>query len=63
MAWDPQQYLKFGGERLRPADDLLARVTLEAPRDIVDLGCGTGTVTALLQARWPKARIVGVDNS
>jgi len=63
MAWDPQQYLKFGSERLRPALDLIARVTLEAPRDIVDLGCGTGTVTALLQARWPAARIVGVDNS
>ncbi len=63
MAWNPEQYLKFGGERLRPAQDLLARVSLEAPRDIVDLGCGTGTVTALLRARWPQARIVGVDNS
>jgi trans-aconitate 2-methyltransferase len=63
MAWNPEQYLKFGGERLRPAQDLLARVTLEAPRDVVDLGCGTGSVTALVRARWPEARIVGVDNS
>lgn len=63
MAWNPEQYLKFGGERLRPAHDLLTRVTLEAPRDIVDLGCGTGSVTALLKARWPEARTVGVDNS
>jgi len=63
MVWNPQQYLKFGGERLRPAHDLLARVTLEAPREVVDLGCGTGTLTALLRARWPEARIVGVDNS
>lgn len=63
MAWNPEQYLKFGGERLRPAHDLLARVPLEAPRHIVDLGCGTGTVTALLRARWPEATIVGVDNS
>ena len=63
MVWNPQQYLKFGSERLRPAHDLLARVTLEAPHDVVDLGCGTGTVTALLRARWPQARITGVDNS
>ena len=63
MTWNPQQYLKFGGERLRPAHDLLARITIEEPRHIVDLGCGTGTVTALLRARWPEASIVGVDNS
>jgi trans-aconitate 2-methyltransferase len=63
MTWDPQQYLKFGGERLRPAHDLLARIAIDAPRQIVDLGCGTGTVTALLRARWPEAQIVGVDNS
>lgn len=63
MVWNPEQYLKFGGERLRPAQDLLARVALDAPRHIVDLGCGTGTVTALLRAHWPEAQIVGVDNS
>jgi len=63
MAWNPEQYLKFGGERLRPALDLLARVAIEAPREIVDLGCGAGSVTALLRARWPAARIVGVDSS
>jgi trans-aconitate 2-methyltransferase len=63
MAWDPQQYLKFGGERLRPAHDLLARIALDAPERIVDLGCGTGTVTALLRARWPRARLTGVDSS
>jgi trans-aconitate 2-methyltransferase len=63
MTWDPKQYLKFGGERLRPAHDLLARVTVEAPRYVVDLGCGTGTVTALIRARWPGAQVAGVDNS
>jgi len=63
MTWDPRQYLKFGGERLRPAHDLLARVTAEAPRSVVDLGCGTGTVTALIRARWPDAEVAGVDNS
>jgi trans-aconitate 2-methyltransferase len=63
VSWNPPQYLKFGAERLRPARDLLARVPLSAPANIVDLGCGTGTVTALIKGRWPQARIVGIDNS
>jgi len=63
MAWDPQQYLKFGGERLRPVHDLVARIPLEAPRSVADLGCGTGAMTAILRARWPDANIVGIDNS
>ena len=63
MSWDPKQYLKYSNERLRPAQDLLARVPGDAPRTIVDLGCGAGNVTALLADRWPHARITGVDNS
>lgn len=63
MAWSPQQYLKFDTERLRPGRDLLARVSLETPSAIADLGCGTGTVTALMRARWPGATLTGVDNS
>jgi trans-aconitate 2-methyltransferase len=63
VTWTPAQYLQFAGERLRPALDLLARVPLEYPRTIVDLGCGAGNVTRLLGKRWPDARIVGVDSS
>lgn len=63
MSWDPGQYLKFAGERLRPAADLLARVPLEAPASVVDLGCGAGNLAPLILARWPKARLTGVDSS
>jgi trans-aconitate 2-methyltransferase len=63
MTWDPAQYLKYSGERLRPALDLLARIDVAAPRTIVDLGCGAGNVTRILAERWPGAKVVGLDNS
>ena len=31
------------------------------PQLVVDVGCGTGRMTARLQERWPKARVVGID--
>ncbi len=63
MAWDPTQYLAFEQERMRPALDLLVRVALEAPRTVVDMGCGPGTVTKALKDRWPQAQVTGVDAS
>lgn len=63
MSWDPAQYLKFAGERMRPAVDLLARVPAARPERVVDLGCGAGNLAPLLRARWPRARLIGVDSS
>ena len=61
--WNPSKYLEFAGPRLRPALDLLGRVSLDAPGVVYDLGCGAGNVTRLLPARWPAAEVVGVDGS
>lgn len=61
--WDPQQYLKFSDQRLRPALELLDRVPLEAPRLIYDLGCGDGQMARLMAQRWPEAQVYGLDNS
>lgn len=63
MQWDTNQYLKFDDHRLRPALDLLARVPLDAPARVVDLGCGTGSATRMLAERYPEARVSGVDSS
>jgi trans-aconitate 2-methyltransferase len=62
-SWDNVQYLKFGDERTRPAQELLARVPLSTAQRVVDLGSGPGNSTALLQARWPEAHITGVESS
>jgi trans-aconitate 2-methyltransferase len=62
-SWDPCQYERFGGERLRPALDLIGRLDLDRPRRIVDLGCGTGEITALLKGRWPEAEVTGIDSA
>ena len=61
--WNPGQYLKYGNHRIRPAIDLLARVDMEHPETVCDLGCGPGNSTRLLADRWPEARITGIDSS
>jgi len=61
--WNPQTYLNFEAERLRPARDLIAALPEISCKRLVDLGCGAGNVTPLLAARFPQAGIEGVDNS
>lgn len=61
--WNPALYAVFETERTRPAAELLARVPLESPLRVVDLGCGPGNSTELLQRRYGGARIVGTDTS
>ncbi|GAA0809628.1 trans-aconitate 2-methyltransferase [Spirilliplanes yamanashiensis] len=61
--WDPGTYSRFGDERSRPFHDLVARIGADAPREVVDLGCGSGALTATLAGRWPGARVAGLDAS
>jgi trans-aconitate 2-methyltransferase len=61
VSWDPQQYLKFAGDRGRPFADLLARVAVVHAQRVVDLGCGPGNATATLPERWPDAEVHGID--
>ena len=61
--WSPEQYSRFGDERGRPFVELLARIGAVAPRQVVDLGAGPGTLTSLLAQRWPEAAVLAVDSS
>lgn len=61
--WNPSEYLRFGDERTRPAVDLAARVAVDSPARVIDLGCGPGNSTRVLRVRWPQAHVVGLDSS
>lgn len=61
--WDPHQYEIYADHRGRPFHELVGRVGASAPERIVDLGCGTGALTATLLDRWPDATVTGVDSS
>jgi len=61
--WSPTDYLKFGDERTQPSRDLVARIDVESPLQVADLGCGPGNSTRVVHERWPAARLLGVDSS
>lgn len=61
--WNPHQYLKFDAQRTQPAVDLAMRVMGGRPETIADIGCGPGNSTAVLKRVFPKADILGIDNS
>jgi len=41
--------------------DLIAQYLPEHTRDVLDLGCGTGLELPAIYARFPGARVVGID--
>lgn len=61
--WSPAQYERFSHERRLPFEDLLALVEPRANLRVVDLGCGTGTLTRRLHDHVRAARTIGVDSS
>lgn len=61
--WDPGQYLRYGGHRLRPAIELLQRIDLDAPERCWDIGCGAGEIAIAMTERWPDATVIGLDAS
>ncbi len=54
--WNPDVYLAFADHRGRPFFDLLSRVAAEAPRRVVDLGCGPGNLTETLSGALARRR-------
>ncbi|MFF4595857.1 trans-aconitate 2-methyltransferase [Amycolatopsis sp. NPDC001319] len=61
--WDPAKYLDYADLRARPFYDLIGRISSDAPRRVVDLGCGPGNLTLDLGRRWPGATLEALDSS
>ena len=63
MPWNPDLYHKFRDERATPFYDLLSLVNKREGLRVVDLGCGTGELTAQLAESLPNSETLGIDNS
>ena len=64
IRWDPAVYERYKTYRDRPALDLMLRLPRDLrPREIWDLGCGTGEQAAVLKRRHPAAEVHGLDLS
>ncbi|GGE41718.1 trans-aconitate 2-methyltransferase [Agaricicola taiwanensis] len=63
MTWSAKQYVTFEDERTRPVRDLLAAIPAHDVRRAIDLGCGPGNSTEAVAARYPDAKVIGLDNS
>ncbi len=61
--WNPLQYERFRTEREQPFHDLVALITRRPAGRVVDLGCGTGLLTAALHRELAAAETLGVDSS
>lgn len=61
--WDSEQYLRFKNQRTQPVIDLVKKIDSTQPKNILDVGCGPGNSTSVLKRVFPKADILGIDNS
>jgi trans-aconitate 2-methyltransferase len=61
--WDPDRYEIFERERARPFRDLVTYLAACPGGRVVDLGCGTGALTAELAGALQAAEVVGLDQS
>ena len=64
--WDPDTYLDWVRGEVRRYDEL-QKATIEAipgtPERVLELGIGTGETTRSLLARFPEAKVTGLDSS
>ena len=61
--WNPEQYDRFRDERSRPFFDLAHLVQRQPEMRVLDLGCGSGRLTAWLHRTLGARETLGIDSS
>ena len=61
--WDAATYDRVSEPQLQWGREVLDRLPLRGDERVLDAGCGSGRVTAELQSRLPRGRVVAVDGS
>ncbi len=59
--WDAASYHRVSGPMEAMGARVLDRLPLAGAETVLDAGCGTGRVTALLCERLPEGRVIAVD--
>ena len=61
--WDAEVYDRVADPQAAWGTEVLERLPLAGDETVLDAGCGSGRVTALLLERLPRGRVIGVDSS
>jgi trans-aconitate 2-methyltransferase len=61
--WDAASYDRVSNPQVEMALPVLDRLRLRGDETVLDAGCGSGRVTALLLERLPDGAVVGVDSA
>jgi trans-aconitate 2-methyltransferase len=61
--WDAETYDRVSDAQVEWAGKVLDRLPLRGDETVLDAGCGSGRVTALLVERLPRGHVTGVDSS
>ncbi len=61
--WDAETYHRVSDMQLGWGMEVLERLPLNGDETVLDAGCGTGRLTAVLAERLPDGRVIAVDGS
>jgi trans-aconitate 2-methyltransferase len=61
--WNAASYDKVSGPQASWAETVLERLPLRGDETVLDAGCGSGRVTAMLLERLPEGHVVAVDSA